>query len=269
MDMHSAPVPGLAPESPPAEMVAAARQLRREFDLIRMENEFAIEEILTKVSILRKEFVHLHRYNPIEHINSRVKSPASTLKKVARLGVDPTPAGIREAVKDIAGVRITCSFIADTYRVLDALTSQADVRVLTIKDYIKYPKPNGYKSLHALIEIPVFLSTGPVQVTVEVQVRTIAMDFWASLEHKIFYKYSGAVPEHLVESLTTAAKMSERLDEQMEQLYTEVRDSQTSDDGEDEGRLDEHMLLRLWQSAAAASEPTTPVPDESTEEPQA
>lgn len=234
---------------PDPEMLAVARQLRREFELIRMENEFAVEEILTKVSILRKEFVQFHHYNPIEHVNSRVKSPESTLKKLIRLGVDPTPSGIRENVKDIAGVRITCSFIADTYRVLEALTSQDDVRVLTIKDYIKNPKPNGYKSLHALIEIPVFLSTGPVPVTVEVQVRTIAMDFWASLEHKIYYKYQGSVPPHLVERLTTAARVSEQLDQQMEQLYAEVRDSQDVDPDEDDERLDEQLLRQLWRGA--------------------
>ena len=207
---------------PDPEMLAVARQLRREFELIQMENEFAVEEILTKVSILRKEFMQFHHYNPIEHVNSRVKSPESTLKKLIRLGVDPTPSGIRENVKDIAGVRITCSFIADTYRVLEALTSQDDVRVLTIKDYIKNPKPNGYKSLHALIEIPVFLSTGPVPVTVEVQVRTIAMDFWASLEHKIFYKYRGEIPPTLLAELTDAAESANKLDEKMESLHDEV-----------------------------------------------
>ena len=234
---------GQEPAAPP-EMVHAARKLRREFARIQMENEFAVEEVLTKVSILRKEFVHLHRYNPIEHVTSRVKSPASTLRKIARLGIEPTPNMIRETVTDMAGVRITCSFIADTYRVLEVLTSQADVKVLKVKDYIATPKPNGYRSLHALIEIPVFLSTGPVPVTVELQVRTIAMDFWASLEHKIFYKYSGAVPPHLIERLAAAAGMSEQLDEQMEQLYTEVRDYQEADDE----HLDDQLLTQLLQN---------------------
>lgn len=245
---EATPMPA-GPEPPGADMVAAARQLRREFELIQMESEFAVEEVLTKISILRQEFVRLRRYNPIEHVNSRVKTPASTLHKAIRLGVDPTPASIREAVKDIAGVRITCSFIADTYRVLDALTAQADVRVLSVKDYIKAPKPNGYKSLHALVEIPVFLSTGPVHVPVEVQVRTIAMDFWASLEHKIHYKYEGEVPPRLVERLTAAAKASERLDEQMEGLYAEVREAREPTTDEDEERLDDQMLMRLWNSA--------------------
>ncbi len=240
--------------TPSPEMLAAARQLRHDFDVIQMENEAAIEEVLTKVSILRKEFMQMHRYNPIEHINSRVKSPASALKKAARRGISPTPAGIRAGITDMAGVRITCSFIADTYRVLETLTSQADVKVLRVKDYIAHPKPNGYKSLHALIEIPIFLSTGPVPVTVELQVRTIAMDFWASLEHKIYYKYEGTVPAHLVENLTAAAQASEQLDEQMEQLFAEVRGSQDTDPDNDQAPVDDGMLLQLWNSAQAQSQ---------------
>ncbi|MFV0428726.1 MAG: GTP pyrophosphokinase family protein [Arachnia sp.] len=240
---------------PDPKMVTTAMQLRKEFTAIQLQNEFAIDEVLTKVSILRKEFLQLHRYNPIEHVNSRLKSPESTLKKIIRLGVAPTAASIREHVKDIAGVRITCSFIADTYRVLDALTSQDDVSVVRVRDYIKHPKPNGYKSLHALIEIPVFLSTGPVPVTVEVQVRTIAMDFWASLEHKIYYKYEGSVPSHLVENLTAAARVSEELDEKMEKLYSEVRDLQGDDYRTDidgvAGDLDLERLQDLWRSAAS------------------
>lgn len=238
------------------EMVAFARQLRRDFEFIGMQHEFAIEEMLTKVSILRKEFLRLERYNPIEHVTSRVKSPGSILRKAARLGIAPTPGEITAGIKDIAGVRITCSFISDTYRVLEALTSQDDVRVVQIKDYIAEPKPNGYKSLHALIEIPVFLSTGPIPVTVELQVRTIAMDFWASLEHKIFYKYEGAVPPGLVASLTDAAKVSELLDQHMEQLYSEVRDTVHVDASGDELEVDERMLLRLWDAARAETETT-------------
>lgn len=234
------------------EMVRIARQLRQDFDRIRMEHEFAIDEVLTKVSILRREFLHLHRYNPIEHVNSRVKSPSSILQKAARLGIDPNPGTIREHLTDIAGVRITCSFIADTYRVLDALTSQADVRVITVKDYIAHPKPNGYKSLHALIQLPVFLSTGPVDITVEVQVRTIAMDFWASLEHKIYYKYDGTVPDDLVTNLTNAAHAAQVLDEHMENLHREVRGAETTDT---ETNVEEQTLLQLWDAARAKARP--------------
>ncbi|MER5551559.1 GTP pyrophosphokinase family protein [Streptomyces sp. NPDC002793] len=240
---------------PPKETdLAFARRMRKDFQRIQMEHEFAVDEVLTKVSILRKEFLHLHRYNPIEHVGSRVKSPASILRKVARLGIEPTPEAIRAGLHDIAGVRITCSFIADTYRVLDALTSQTDVGVLLVKDYIAHPKPNGYKSLHALIEIPVFLSTGPVPVTVEVQVRTIAMDFWASLEHKIYYTYDGSVPAHIVASLTEAATLADQLDQRMEELHTEVRGAGWERAEDSAPDADEQMLMRAWESARADAE---------------
>lgn len=244
---RSAPDPDLGsgmPVSP--ELVAFARQLREDFGRLQMESEFAIDEVLTKVSILRKEFMRLHRYNPIEHVGSRLKTPSSTLQKAMRLGIEPSPVEIRKTIKDIAGVRITCSFIADTYRVMQALTSQSDVKVVTVKDYIANPKPNGYKSLHLIVEVPVFLSTGPVNVPVEVQIRTIAMDFWASLEHKIYYKYKGEVPGHLLDSLTEAAKRSDELDQQMEQLHEEVQRSGPGHVDHDEPYLDEQLLLRLW-----------------------
>lgn len=199
-----------------------AHSLRQSLPKFMMEYRFAADEVLTKVSILREEFLYLHKYNPIEHVSSRVKSPESILRKVVKRGIDPDLASIRANITDIAGIRITCSFIKDTYKVLHTLTAQNDLKVLQIKDYIKHPKPNGYKSLHLILEIPVFLSEGPVPVVVEVQIRTIAQDFWASLEHKIFYKYEGAVPEHLVEELTDAANAAEKLDLQMQRLHTAV-----------------------------------------------
>ncbi|MGW6204414.1 TIGR02679 domain-containing protein [Streptomyces sp. NPDC055089] len=239
-----------------SEDVAFARRMRKDFQRIEMEYEFAVDEVLTKVSILRREFLHLHRYNPIEHVGSRVKSTGSILRKVARLNIAPTPEAIRAGIQDIAGVRITCSFIADTYQVLEALISQDDVRVLQVKDYIAAPKPNGYKSLHALIEIPVFLSTGPVPVTVEVQIRTIAMDFWASLEHKIYYKYEGQVPPGLVASLTEAAHLAEQLDHRMEELHTEVRGGERMEDAAPD--MEEQLLMRLWDSARSGDAPEGP-----------
>ena len=119
-------------------------------------------------------------------------------------------------------MRVTCSFVADVYRLFDLLTAQDDVTVRTVKDYIANPKPNGYKSLHAIIEVPVFLSTGALAVPVEVQFRTIAMDFWASLEHKIYYKFSNQVPAHLVDSLSDAADAAAELDTRMERLHREA-----------------------------------------------
>ncbi|HLU28558.1 MAG TPA: GTP pyrophosphokinase family protein, partial [Glycomyces sp.] len=171
--------------APDARMIAYARQMREDFSRFMMAYQFGVEEVLTKVTILRREFLYLHKYNPIEHITSRVKSPESILDKVARRGLEPSLDSIREHITDIAGVRVTCSFVADVYLLFDLLTAQDDVSVRTVKDYIADPKPNGYRSLHAILEVPVFLSTGPIRVPVEVQFRTIAMDFWASLEHKI------------------------------------------------------------------------------------
>lgn len=198
------------------------RRLRTDFARMLMHHQFAIDEMLTKVSILREEFLHLHRYNPIEHISSRVKSPRSLIEKITRRGLPLEIDAITANITDIAGIRITCSFIADTYRVLETLTSQNDVRIIEIKDYIAHPKPNGYRSLHAIVRIPVFLSTGPQLVDVEMQFRTVAMDFWASLEHKTYYKYAGDVPAALLNELGAAAGSAAELDEQMERLHREV-----------------------------------------------
>ncbi|MCE5292163.1 MAG: GTP pyrophosphokinase family protein [Nocardiaceae bacterium] len=215
---------------PDPETLKQIRRMRDEVSRFTMEYRFAVDEVLTKVSILREEFLHLHRYNPIEHVTSRIKKPESIVAKATRRGCSSSLASIREHITDIAGVRITCSFIDDTYRVLEAITRQDDVRVLSVKDYVANPKPNGYKSLHAIIEIPVFLSTGPVAVPVELQIRTIAMDFWASLEHKIYYKFQGEVPSHLVKELSAAAEIASELDRRMEQLHTEVHGSREPDD---------------------------------------
>lgn len=242
------------------------RKLREDFTRMMMEYGAGVNEVLTKVTILREEFLHLHRYNPIEHVTSRIKTPRGILEKVLRRDLDPSIASIRKNITDIAGVRVVCSFIADAYRILEALTSQDDVRVLQIKDYIAHPKSSGYKSLHAIIEIPVFLSTGPVPVVVEVQIRTIAMDFWASLEHKIFYKYDGDVPAHLVVDLRNAAEVAEQLDERMEQLHREIHGTQAAGDGSDDVDLDvdDAMMRRLWEIAQAAAQTET-VEDEDRE----
>jgi putative GTP pyrophosphokinase len=237
-------------------MLVFARTLRSDLARLTMEHRFAVEEMLTKVSILREEFRHMHRYNPIEHVTSRIKSPQSIVEKLVRKGCELSIRSIRQNITDIAGIRITCSFITDTYRILDTLTAQHDLRVISLKDYIAAPKPNGYKSLHALLEIPVFLSDGPVPVTVEVQIRTIAMDFWASLEHKIYYKYDRAVPDHLVAGLTEAAAVAERLDQRMEQFHTEIHGSSSAriDDTPAAGNLDDALLHQLWNLSRQASE---------------
>lgn len=195
-----------------------------------MPYKFGIDEINTKISILREEFSQTHDYNPIENVSSRLKTPDSIIEKVVRRGCDPSFEAIRQAITDIAGVRVTCSFGSDVYRIFDLLTGQTDIRLVIKKDYIANPKPNGYKSLHAILEVPVFLSEGPVPVFVEVQVRTVAMDFWASLEHKIYYKYDKAVPQELLDELKEAADTASRLDAKMERLHAQIRGGATVTD---------------------------------------
>lgn len=208
--------------SVPESALVEAKELRDQFQRFLREYEFGMREVETKISILRDEFTHSHSYNPIEHVKSRIKSPDSIVEKVARKGIETDFDTIRTEITDIAGVRVTCSFVADVYRLFDLLTQQDDVTVRVVKDYIANPKTNGYKSLHTIIEVPVFLSTGPIAVPVEVQFRTIAMDFWASLEHKIHYKFQGQIPAHLIDSLTEAADAASELDLRMERLHREA-----------------------------------------------
>ncbi|MEI3867979.1 GTP pyrophosphokinase family protein [Microbacterium sp. CCNWLW134] len=205
--------------------VARARELREEYEGFLLEYRFGMREIETKIDILREEFAHTHAYNPIEHVTSRLKSLDSLAVKVERKGIATSIESMRSHVTDIAGIRITCTFVSDAYRLFDLLTRQDDIVVRSVKDYIAEPKPNGYKSLHAVVEVPVFLSSGRVHVPVEVQFRTIAMDFWASLEHKIHYKYQARVPPGLRASLKEAADSAAELDERMERLHGQVHGS--------------------------------------------
>ena len=145
----------------------------------------ALKEIGTKIEILNEEFLHIHRYNPIEHIKSRIKTPESIVKKLKKHGYESTLENMVQYVNDIAGIRITCSFTSDIYRIADMIAKQSDIKVLSLKDYMKNPKPSGYQSYHMLVSVPIFLSDTVVDTKVEIQIRTVAQDFWASLEHKI------------------------------------------------------------------------------------
>ena len=175
----------------------------------------ALKAISTKIEILNNEFIHIYNYNPIEHIKSRLKTPESIVKKLKRDGREVTIDNMIEHLNDIAGIRIICSFTSDIYRIADMVSRQADITVLNIKDYIKTPKPNGYKSYHMVVTVPIYLSEGPVDTKVEIQIRTIAMDFWASLEHKIYYKFEGNAPEYLESELKACADMVDMLDAKM------------------------------------------------------
>ena len=209
--------------SPNGELPHPGEDFRR----FMLEHKFGMEEVVTKLSILRDEFANLHDYNPIEHVSSRLKSPESLVQKMRHKGLTPEDRPsfdeIRSRVTDIAGVRVTCSFVSDVYRVFDLLIQQEDIHQVEVRDYITKPKANGYRSLHALVEVPVFLSGGQVPVLVEVQFRTVAMDFWASLEHKIYYKYRREVPQELLDGLQDAARTAYALDTTMERLHQEVR----------------------------------------------
>lgn len=202
----------------PSELRALSNEMQR----FMLEYRFGMQEVETKLAILREEFVHMHEYNPIEHVSSRVKSVESLLEKVERRGIDPDVETIRREIHDIAGVRVTCAFIRDVYRLFDLLTQQDDITVLEVEDFIENPKPNGYKSLHTIISVPVYLSTGRVDIPVEVQFRTIAMDFWASLEHKIYYKYQRQVPMQMLDELKNAADSASELDQRMQNLHVQM-----------------------------------------------
>ncbi|WP_456279412.1 GTP pyrophosphokinase [Bacillus sp. AK128] len=188
-----------------------------------MTYKFAIDEITTKLNILNEEFKYVHDYNPIESISSRVKTPESIFQKVKRKNCELSIESIKEEIRDIAGVRITCSFISDVYKVYEMLQRQKDLEVIQCKDYIKNPKPNGYQSLHLIIKIPVFMSDRVENTYVEIQIRTKAMDFWASLEHKIYYKFGKEIPENLTNELKEAALSAIELDKKMERLHEEVK----------------------------------------------
>ncbi|MGN1159927.1 MAG: GTP pyrophosphokinase family protein [Lachnospiraceae bacterium] len=183
----------------------------------------ALKEIGTKLEILNDEFQHVHRYNPIEHIKLRLKTSESIVKKLKKYGHESTIENMVEYVNDIAGIRVICSFTSDIYRIAEMLGGQNDIKVLSVKDYIKNPKPSGYKSYHMLVTVPIFLSDRIVDTKVEVQIRTVAMDFWASLEHKIHYKFEGEVPAHIERELVECANMVSELDARMLSLNEEVQ----------------------------------------------
>ncbi len=181
-------------------------------------HQFAVDEIRTKLTILDEEYRNVHDYNPIEHIKYRVKKPAGIMEKLQRIGLEPTVENAKKHIFDIAGIRIVCAFTADIYCIIELLSRQKDFAIVEVKDYIKNPKENGYKSLHVHIEYPVFLSSGVKPTRVEIQFRTIAMDFWASVEHKIYYKYREHAPKLVQAELKGCADMISSLDDRMYRL---------------------------------------------------
>ena len=183
----------------------------------------ALREVGTKLEILNDEFQHVHQYNPIEHIKSRIKTSESIVKKLKKNGYEATIPNMVKYVNDIAGIRVICSFTSDIYRIAEMLINQSDLKVVSVKDYILNPKDSGYKSYHLIVTVPVFLSDRILDVKVEIQIRTVAMDFWASLEHKIHYKFEGNAPEHIKKELVECAVMVSDLDAKMLSLNEEIQ----------------------------------------------
>ncbi len=194
-----------------------------EYRKIKLLYRSVLKEIGTKLEILNDEFKLVHQYNPIEHIESRLKTDESITRKLIRKGKEITVENIQKYIDDIAGVRVICSFTPDIYRIVDMISSQDDIEVLKTKDYMLNPKVNGYRSYHLIVRVPIFLSDRVVPTKVEIQIRTVAMDFWASLEHKIYYKYEGNTPEYIKKELKECADLVTFLDSKMLAINEEVR----------------------------------------------
>lgn len=199
----------------PEEMVKTIRSL------IVTENLYlsATREIATKLENLNSEFKYTRERNPIQNIQTRVKTPASIVRKLTKNGWETSVESARKHLTDIAGVRVICSYIDDIYLISRLLLSQDDVTLVRTSDYIKNPKPNGYRSLHHIVTVPVFLSTKVEYVNVEIQIRTIAMDFWASLEHELAYKMGDKKQSSVTRELKGCADQIEKLDKKMQNLY--------------------------------------------------
>ena len=194
----------------------------KQFEELMMIYQCAIQEVTTKLEILSHEMSVRQNRNPIESIKYRIKKPKSIAEKLIRNGKDVNISSVSENLNDVAGVRVICSFIDDIYTVANMLTRQDDVKLLAVKDYIKNPKPNGYRSYHMIIEIPVFFSDQKQPVKVEVQIRTIAMDFWASLEHQVKYKKDIPDPETIAARLQKCAQVIAATDEEMQNIAQHI-----------------------------------------------
>ncbi len=194
----------------------------KSFHRLMLEYQSAIMEVETRLKSLNAEFSQEYNRNPFESIKSRLKTPESIYEKLERKGYPATVENIREQLMDVAGVRIICSFPDDIYRLAELFTGQDDITVLRVKDYIRNPKPNGYRSLHLILSVPIFLSGGKKQMNVEIQFRTIAMDFWASVEHKLKYKKDVEDADEIVGQLKICADSIETLDYRMQEIRNRI-----------------------------------------------
>ncbi|MCI8464478.1 MAG: GTP pyrophosphokinase family protein [Lachnospiraceae bacterium] len=214
-------IQGLKEKSRQMELSIEMEERVRTFSNIMMMYECAIREVKTKLEVLDSEFSVRYNRNPISSIRSRIKKPASIHNKLQKYGLEISEDSVLNGLNDIAGIRVVCTFMEDIYMVASLLASQDDITVLKIKDYIKNPKPNGYRSYHMIVEIPVFFSKGKTPMRVEIQIRTIAMDFWASLEHQLRYKKDIQAMEgheEISKRLLSCAEVIAETDKQMQEI---------------------------------------------------
>lgn len=218
--MLEPPAPAFLPKNaePPADILRAMRNFRK----LMMMYRCASMEIETKLNVLNAEFSLNHNRNPFESIKSRIKTPESIVEKLRRKNLPVTVQNIEQHLSDVAGIRVICSFPEDIYVVRDLLLKQDDLTLIEEKDYIRSPKPNGYRSLHLIVEVPIFLAEEKRPMKVEVQMRTIAMDFWASLEHKLKYKKSIQNADEIAQKLKESAELSALLDLQMQEIRKQI-----------------------------------------------
>lgn len=212
----------MADEMKIQQMSAEFQRMVDDFFTIQCRYSAAMREVQTKLEILDDEFQMKHRRNPIHHMQSRLKTIHSMMEKLRRKQYAVSMESAVEKLTDIAGIRVICSYVQDVYTVAKLLTSQDDVKLVELTDYIRNPKPNGYRSLHLIVEIPVFLQEGRLMVPVEVQIRTIAMDFWASLEHSMRYKANGKVPEDICLELQQAGEDIAVMDKRMQAIHDRI-----------------------------------------------
>ena len=195
----------------------------KELEGLILKYTAALKSLETQISILLQDYEHKNNYNPVEHIKSRIKSYDSATKKLISRGYEVTAKNIEEYIHDMVGLRIVCSFLSDVYEIVKIIEDSDQITIRDKKDYISNPKDTGYYSYHLLVYVPVYLIDGVTLVEAEIQIRTVAMDFWASLDHKITYKFKGEIPEEIKEGMHKCAEDIHALDQKMLKLNNEMQ----------------------------------------------
>jgi len=204
--------------------------MRQDYAQLRGVYAAAIREINARLTTLDAEFSYQNRHNPIHHIESRVKSLSSIINKLKAIGAPVSVSSAKKHLHDIAGVRVVCRYVDDIYRIADLLLAQDDISLILEKNYIKNPKPNGYRSLHIVVDVPVYMSKGKLFAPVEIQIRTVAMDFWATLEHGIRYKATEEVSQKIVDELRECANVITETDYKMQEIFKALQQVNNRDD---------------------------------------